>query len=204
MRYRDKTVRSLVDLLDALREHKQKDSPVWFRGQAKASWKLKPSLVRKPSHLGSEQALAKRFKQNAYLLLSDRPRNEWEWLFVMQHHEVPTRLLDWTESPLVGIYFAVNERRRSPGALWSLLPVELNHFANVPAAGPFDIPAVDEDAFLANYSPSALASEQQTKLKTVSLLAPRNTTRSQAQHAVFTITHRDLTSIERVGDHRHV
>lgn len=152
-----------------------------------------------------EQSLAKRFKQNAYLLLSDIPQNEWEWLFVMQHHGVPTRLLDWTESPLVGIYFAVNERPRMAGALWALLPLELNRAANIPTQGPNDIPAFDEDKLLLeSYLPSHLASEEESRQRTIAFLAPRNTARSQAQLAVFTMTHRDLTPIERMGNTRHV
>lgn len=204
MRYAEKSITSLTDLLRALARDRARSEPVWFRGQARSSWPLKPSLIRKPNQLGLEQSLVKRFKQNALLLVSVRPQNEWEWLFVMQHHGVPTRLLDWTESPLVGLYFAVSERPRSTAALWALLPIRLNRFANVTAASPGDIPAFDEDPFLTSYTPSALAGEHQSKLKTVALLAPRNTARSQAQLAVFTIAHRDVTPIERIGDGRHI
>lgn len=160
MKYPDQKIRSLPDLLRVLGSHQHGPEPVWFRGQAKASWNLKPFLARKPGGLKREQSLAKRFKQDAFLLLSQRPQSEWEWLFVMQHHGVPTRLLDWTESPLVGIYFAVNQRSRSAGALWVLLPIELNREANAPTLIPDDIPAFDEDEFLKNYLPSALARER--------------------------------------------
>lgn len=204
MRYKERKLHSVGDLLRALGKHRPPGVPVWFRGQAKASWRLIPSLARRPRTVKLEQSLAKRFKQNALLMLSSRPQNEWEWMFVMQHHVVPTRLLDWTESPLVGLYFAVNECPKSDGALWALLPVQLNQLANAPGAGQFDIPAFEEDKFLENYLPSRLASERQSELKTVAFLAPRNTARSQMQLAVFTITHRDLTPIEDIGNKRHV
>ena len=56
---------------------------------------------------------------------SDQP--DWDWYFLMQHSGAPTRLLDWSEGALIGLYFAV---RDNPGlydaAVWVLDPYELN------------------------------------------------------------------------------
>ena len=79
--------------------------------------------LKKPA---SENDLINKFRQNANLLVEQSPKTDFDWLFVMQHYGVPTRLLDWTESPLVGLYFAVTEHPNADGTLWVLKPIELN------------------------------------------------------------------------------
>jgi hypothetical protein len=58
------------------------------------------------------------------------PTNDWDIYFLMQHYGAPTRLLDWTESPAIALYFAV---RDNPGyydsAVWMLDPYKLNRQA---------------------------------------------------------------------------
>jgi hypothetical protein len=43
----------------------------------------------------------------------------FEWLALMQHHGAPTRLIDFTWSPHVAAFFAL-DRARGPAAIWAL------------------------------------------------------------------------------------
>lgn len=116
----------------------------------------------------------------------------------MQHHSMPTRLLDWTESPLVGLYFAVMENDASEGSLWVLLPTVLNEKSNYRPDYPFEIPSF-EDEDLKNYLPETVASEHRSRLFPMAAIAPRNSPRMQSQQGVFTIGHRDNTPVEDAG-----
>jgi FRG domain len=204
VRYPDLRVRSVSEFLDALKSKGSIAQPIWYRGHGKVDWKLKPTIARLTGGLITETPLITRFKQNALALLSERPANEWEWLFIMRHHGLPTRLLDWSESPLVGLYFAVNAHPKSDGAVWNLLPIELNKSANIRPPHPAEIPSFADDVILDNYLPSSLAKEHTSSLSPAAAIAPRNTRRMQAQQGVFTITHRSQVAIDDVTDHNHV
>lgn len=203
MRKHDRTVKDLKSFLGYLKnDSRTYKGPMWYRGQSKKEWKLIPSIARQ-TKTNPEQNLIKRFKQNATLLINPRPQEEYDWLFIMQHHGVATRLLDWTESPLAGIYFSVYENEDNDGALWVLLPVEFNKLSNIQPDYPNDIPSF-EDSALQTYMPTSIAGEATSRLLPLAALAVRNNPRMQAQLSVFTINHRDNTPIEAIGGKKHI
>ena len=185
-------------------------SPIWFRGCTNKDYSLVPSIGRPPYALAHEQSLLNSFKQNALQFLRHRPTSEWEWIFLARHHDVPTRLLDWTESPLIGLYFAIHSlndhdaRDGVDGALWILKPTMLNKCANV-SLSDHELPMFhDTDEHLQAYLPAKLTAEKRTTLQPIAGIAVRNSTRMQAQHGVFTVTHREQLPIENIGNGDHI
>jgi len=100
----------------------------WYRGHASATWLLVPSVHRTYDNVG-EHSLMARFRLSAPTRREKCPelRDLAGWICLMQHFGLPTRLLDWTASPLAALYFAVShEPQPGPAAVWVLVPSELN------------------------------------------------------------------------------
>lgn len=205
MRHKDVKIESVGALLNTLKIQAPSDNIVWFRGHAQIDWKLVPSLARQKKDLAAEAALRKRFMQNAVPHLQRIPTEEWEWMFMMQHHRAPTRLLDWSESPLAALYFAVSEDKhlKKDAAVWCLDPIALNAEARVTTFRfANEIPAFGVDDVLQNYLPSRVDGSP-TDMNPVAIMGPRNTARMAAQLGVFTINHREHAAIETIGEARH-
>jgi hypothetical protein len=49
-------------------------------------------------------------------------KTTYEWLTLMQHYGLPTRLLDWSSNLLVGLYFCCAEYKERDGALYVFDP----------------------------------------------------------------------------------
>ncbi|MBY3544961.1 FRG domain-containing protein [Rhizobium laguerreae] len=78
----------------------------FFRGVTSVRHNLTPSVGRVRDldySLDFEMAVFEQFKREALPYLRSRPNDDWEWLALAQHHGVPTRLLDWSESPYVAV-----------------------------------------------------------------------------------------------------
>jgi hypothetical protein len=186
----DTTVHTLGQFVDCVTPRepdrntgRRRDTGV-YRGASETSRGLLTTLDRlggtDPPHtkVGLEEHILRNFIRYSRPHLDEsRAHDDWELLVAAQHHGVPTRLLDWTYSPLVAAFFATRpcdggERDR---AIWRLDWQRVHqHFGLQPLAmliedlgsafgdgkgsSPFDLFARRGDAFACMLEPPSLDS----------------------------------------------
>jgi hypothetical protein len=106
-------------------------SPFAFRGLSRVNHRLSSSLARLADGRADvhrlELALLRNFRKYAHNEASGTD-SIWDWLSLGQHRGLPTRLLDWTYSPLVALHFATEDPADfdEDGAVWAVNFVEAN------------------------------------------------------------------------------
>jgi len=126
-------ITSVAELIAAVVDMSASDHILWYRGHRMASWDVLPS-IRRGDSIPEERNLTNRFRSRAAIRYSATPEYDASagWLSLMQHYGLPTRLLDWTRSPLVAAYFALEQdmprgsSRNDDAVLWVLWPHLLN------------------------------------------------------------------------------
>lgn len=129
--------RDWLDILDRLyagswnTELQRFRSPFAFRGMSRVNHSLSSSLVRLARSRADvrrvETAMLRNFRKYAHgeAVGTD---SVWDWLALGQHRGLPTRLLDWTYSPLVALHFATDNPLdfAFDGVVWCVNFVEAN------------------------------------------------------------------------------
>lgn len=129
-----KTIQNWDDLIkvyEGKEGEKRLDEQGWiFRNHKKSTWCLKSSLERALDDFGRdlrealriEGGLLRQFKRQPHHFGVPAPEDDdvMEWFTLMQHYGAPTRLLDWTHSFFVALYFAVEKKAEGECAVWAL------------------------------------------------------------------------------------
>lgn len=176
----------------------------WFRGHGNAAWELEPGAYRNPrtrrvagSDYYSEKQLLQTFKLRAPTYLSHIPSSDWEWLFLMQHYGLMTRLLDWTEGALIALYFAVRDNDgKSDAAVWAMSPWWLNK----QTTGSFDLFRAD-DSLVKGLAPGTDKHRLRGRLP-LAITPIQANARIVAQRGTFTIHGTERGSLDRLAKAR--
>ena len=125
-------VDSLSEFMAAVSSAIKTDETFWFRGHAEVDLALTPSALRyhDPALRSKALKLIAEFKRIAEFKLPRPPRPDEElmWAQLAQHYGLPTRLLDWTESATVALYFACL-KQDFDGLVLLFNPVDLNRLS---------------------------------------------------------------------------
>jgi len=104
----------------------------WYRGCANNAHRLVPGAYR---HSIDEESVTEDFLISLPVHAGNRAFDPWEIYSLMQHHGVPTRLLDWSKSPLAALFFALDFQeatypRGANPVVWVLNPFSLNQLVH--------------------------------------------------------------------------
>jgi hypothetical protein len=178
---------------------------LWFRGQHEASWGLSPKLHRPAFRKADENEIRHEFQSRGLQLVQGRiPTTQYEWYFLMQHYEVPTRLLDWTDNPLMSLFFAIYEKNSgSDAAVWVADPWWLNAANKALKKKEIEGPLLSDWEEAGLYLPDleqAFAGKE-VKMKFPAAIDPPHVDRRlavQGSHFMIFGTKRDLADMEEL------
>ncbi|MEK6322695.1 MAG: FRG domain-containing protein [Acidobacteriota bacterium] len=195
----------------------------WYRGCGRSTNdELVPGLYRHPkikdanTLLDLERQMLEWFRRESVLHQTkpeylDPEDADFELLFFVQHYGFPTRLLDWTMNPFIGLYFAVTSAKidektgdyLEDAAVWILSPNAWNERSLVDISwgnrGALSIQNSEKSGYAPRKNAEPMHLAQMYPLP-VAMRGIANNTRMFAQKGVFTISGKSLEPLEIAFD----
>lgn len=175
---------------------------VWYRGHSQSSYKLLPGFHRE---VFDELSAVQEFLVELPSLTRDRPLDSWGHYGLMQHHGLPTRLLDWSKSPLTALFFALDfaPELQHDASVWMMDPCHLNavhHKQDVVFVPRLGFGDANEDDLQTSYLPHPLRPASQSKLimkrQPIAIEPILDNPRLIAQVGCFTVHGKSSASLE--------
>lgn len=195
------TIKTFSDFIKAIEKFRDnRDTEFWYRGHSSTAYKLEPFTHRdrkpedKASIAAAEQETYDEFVRRSPLFDGQR-RDQWDTLFLMQHYRAPTRLLDWTASPLVALYFALmSGNKKDPSVVWCFDPASWNGIVLADIKEPPRIFTTD-DSLVKQYHP--IHKDKTSRNEPLAIQGIMNNPRINAQKGRFVIFSSEPKPLEK-------
>lgn len=176
-------------VLDLSTEWELHHGDIWYRGIAREDMELLPGVKWRGLSEGQEESLISGFLINGKSLINEDIHCQWQLYSMMQHYGLPTRLLDWSKSPLIAAYFALEAENDLDRIVWVMDPFTLNEI-NMDKREVF-VPYKDlkEETNVEPYLPKVLRRDNtnNTQPFPIAIEPPYTNRRILAQQGCFTV-----------------